>query len=77
MAPAKTGKDRRSRITVILTAHTNKGMRSRRSPFHRILATVEMKLIAPRIEEIPARWREKIARSTEGPVWARFLDSGG
>lgn len=55
MAPARTGKDNRSRITVIFTAQTNKGIRSRRSPFHRILATVVIKLIAPRIEEIPAK----------------------
>lgn len=28
IAPAKTGSDRRSRTTVIVTAHTNKGIRS-------------------------------------------------
>lgn len=68
IAPARTGRDRRRRTTVIVTAQTNKGIRSRRRPFHRILATVVIKLIAPKIEEIPARWREKIARSTEGPA---------
>lgn len=36
-----------------------------------------IKLIEPRIEEMPARWREKIAKSTEGPAWARFLERGG
>jgi len=36
-----------------------------------------MKLIAPKIDEAPARWREKIARSTEGPACAIFEDSGG
>jgi len=77
MAPARTGKDRSRRTTVIVTAHTNKGIRSSRRPFHRMLATVVIKLIAPRIEEIPAKWREKIARSTEGPAWAIFLDRGG
>lgn len=68
IAPAKTGRERSKRITVILTAQTNKGIRSNRSPFHRILATVVMKLIAPKIEEIPAKCREKIARSTDGPA---------
>lgn len=67
IAPASTGRDRRSRITVNVTAHTNRGIRSRRIPFHRILITVVMKLIAPRIDEAPAKCNEKIARSTEGP----------
>jgi hypothetical protein len=25
----------------------------------------------------PARWREKIAKSTDLPAWAIFLDRGG
>lgn len=33
-----------------------------------MLIAVVMKLIAPRIEDTPARWREKIARSTEAPA---------
>jgi hypothetical protein len=36
-------------------------------PFARIFTTVVMKFTAPKIEEAPAKWREKIARSTEGP----------
>jgi len=36
-----------------------------------------MKLSAPIIEETPAKWREKIARSTEGPAWAMLLANGG
>lgn len=38
---------------------------------------VVMKLMAPRIEETPARWREKIVRSTEAPAWARLPARGG
>lgn len=38
---------------------------------------VVMKLIAPRIEDTPARWREKMVRSTEAPAWARFPARGG
>lgn len=77
IAPARTGSDSRRRITVITAAHTNSGIRSRRSPFQRILIIVVIKLIAPKIEDAPAKWSEKMARSTEGPEWARFLASGG
>lgn len=35
------------------------------------------KFIAPSIEEIPARCRLKIARSTEPPEWLCSPDSGG
>lgn len=55
MAPASTGRDNRSRTTVIVTAHTNRGIRSNRSPCQRILITVVMKFTAPRIEDAPAR----------------------
>ena len=68
IAPANTGKDNRSKITVIVTAHTNKGIRSARIPCHRILITVVMKFTAPRIDDAPARCNEKIAKSTDGPA---------
>lgn len=68
IAPAKTGRERRSRMAVIFTAQTNKGTRSRRRPFQRIFITVVIKLTAPRIDEAPARWREKIAKSTLAPA---------
>jgi hypothetical protein len=55
IAPAKTGKDNSNNTTVIDTAHTNNGIRSNCIPCHRILITVVMKLIAPRIDEAPAR----------------------
>lgn len=42
-----------------------------------MLIIVVIKLIAPRIDEIPAKWREKIVRSTDAPAWARFPASGG
>lgn len=38
---------------------------------------VVIKLIAPKIEDTPARCKEKIARSTEAPAWARFPAKGG
>lgn len=77
IAPAKTGRERRRRTVVIFTAQTNRGIRSSRNPSLRILITVVMKLIEPRIEEAPAKCREKMARSTDGPAWAMFLDRGG
>lgn len=38
---------------------------------------VVIKLIAPKIEDTPARWREKIVKSTDVPAWARFPAKGG
>lgn len=77
IAPANTGSDKRSIIAVITTAQTNKGIRSRVIPWGRILITVEIKFTAPRIEEIPAKWSLKIAKSTEDPPWAILEDRGG
>jgi len=42
-----------------------------------MLIIVVMKLMAPRIEETPARWREKMVRSTDAPAWARLPARGG
>jgi hypothetical protein len=38
---------------------------------------VEMKLIAPPIDAIPARCKLNIAKSTDGLEWANTPDSGG
>jgi hypothetical protein len=61
----------------MVTAHTNKGIRSSVKPCHRMLITVVIKFTAPKIEDAPAKWREKIAKSTEGPACAMFLARGG
>lgn len=53
--PANTGKDKRSNRAVIKTDHTNNGTRLNVMDLLRILIIVVMKLIAPRMEEIPAR----------------------
>ena len=58
------------------TDHTNKGIRSNVIPFDRILITVVIKFTAPKIEEIPAKCKEKIAKSTEAPLWAILEDKG-
>ena len=36
-----------------------------------------MKLIAPRMEDTPAKCKEKIAKSTDLPAWAILLARGG
>jgi hypothetical protein len=55
IAPARTGRESSSRIAVRKTDHTNNGVCSIFKAGFRMLITVEIKLIAPRIEEIPAR----------------------
>lgn len=55
IAPASTGKDRRSRKAVTNTDHTNKGSRSNEIPGVRIFITVVMNFIEASIEEAPAR----------------------
>jgi len=77
IAPARTGNESKSRRAVIPTAHTNKGVWSRVIPGARILIIVEIKLIAPKMDEIPAKCKEKIAKSTEAPPWAIREDRGG
>jgi hypothetical protein len=77
IAPANTGSDKRRSRAVIPTAHTNRGVWSSDIPGVRILIIVVIKLIAPRIDETPAKCKEKIAKSTEAPLWAIPEDSGG
>lgn len=77
MPAARTGRDRRSSTAVISTDQTNRGVWYCERAGGFMLIAVVMKLIAPRIEEIPARWREKMARSTEAPAWARLPARGG
>ena len=69
IAPASTGSERRSKNAVIRTDQTNKLNRSIVIPGERILKIVVIKFTAPKIEDIPARCKEKIARSTEAPPW--------
>jgi hypothetical protein len=67
IAPANTGNDNNSNKAVITTDQTNNGIRSNVIPVDRILITVVIKFTAPKIEEIPAKCKEKIARSTDAP----------
>ena len=67
MAPASTGSDRSSRKAVTSTDHTNSGILCRVMPGARMLKMVVMKLMAPRIEEAPARCSARMAKSMAGP----------
>jgi len=53
--PAKTGRDKSNKKAVSRTDQTKRGIISKPRPEPRILLIVVIKLIAPRIEEIPAR----------------------
>ena len=77
MAPARTGRDNNNNTAVINTAHENRGIKSINIPNARRLPIVEIKLTAPKIDLAPARCREKMAKSTDAPECAIFLDNGG
>jgi hypothetical protein len=64
IAAARTGKAKTKRTAVIATDQTNKGIRPDVMPLGRIFFAVVIKLIDAKIDETPAKWREKIAKST-------------
>jgi hypothetical protein len=61
IAPANTGRDSSNKVAVIKTDQANKGVRSKNIPRVRILPTVLIKFTAPKIEDTPAKCKEKIA----------------
>jgi hypothetical protein len=67
IAPANTGNDNNNNTAVIKTAQAYKGNLCINIPGQRILKIVTIKLIAPKIEEAPAKCKLNIAKSTEGP----------
>lgn len=78
IAPASTGKLVINKTAVTEMAHSIKGIRSKEIALVvREQIIVVRKLILPRIEEIPAKWRLKIAKSTEIPEWYLESDNGG
>jgi hypothetical protein len=42
-----------------------------------MLKIVQMKLIAPKMEDAPDKCKLNIAKSTDPPEWAVALDNGG
>ena len=77
MAPANTGSDNKSRNTVTRIDHTKSGILCIVMPGARMLKMVVMKLMAPRMEEAPARCMDRMAKSTAGPGWPVVEESGG
>jgi len=75
--PANTGKDNNSNIAVTKTAQTNKGNLCHVIPGARIFAIVVMKFIAPNIEDIPAKCKLNIVRSTAPLECDCIPDKGG
>jgi len=77
MAPARTGSDSSRRTIVNIIDHANNGTRSIDMPFDRMFIVVLIKLILLMIDDAPARCREKISISTDGPLCIIFLAKGG
>ena len=77
IAPAKTGTANNNKIVVILIDQVNKVNCSNFLLIFFILIIVVIKLIAPIIDDIPARCKEKIDKSTDIPSWLIFKDKGG
>ncbi len=67
IAPARTGSANSSMNAVTSTAQTKSGILCMVMPGARMLKIVVMKLIAPRIDDAPARCSAKITMSTAGP----------
>jgi hypothetical protein len=65
--PANTGNDNNNSIAVTKIAQTNKGNLCIVIPGALIFNTVVIKLIAPKIDDIPDKCKLNIARSTEAP----------
>ena len=59
------------------TDQANSGILCKVMPGARMLKIVVMKLIAPRIDEAPARCSERITKSIAGPGEPAFDENGG
>lgn len=68
MAPASTGKDSSRRIAVTRIDQASRGTLSIEIFLWCMLRIVAIKLIAPRMDDIPAMCKEKMVRSMEGPL---------
>ena len=77
IAPANTGNDNINNTAVINTAHTNNGSLCIVIPGALIFTIVVMKFIAPNIDDIPARCKLNIAKSTAPPGMYSTDDNGG
>jgi hypothetical protein len=75
--PANTGKDKINKKAVIKTAQTKRGNLCIVIPGALILKIVVIKFTVPKIEDVPAKCKLNIAKSTEPPEWKPMLDNGG
>lgn len=67
IAPANTGNDNNNKKAVTHTVQTNNGKRLKIIPLHLMLLIVTIKLIAPAIDEAPAKCKLNMAQSIEAP----------
>ena len=74
---ANTGNAKISSSAVINRAQGSKGVISNVTQGSRIFSTVVIIFNEAIIEENPARWRDIIARSTDGSFWPTNLERGG
>jgi hypothetical protein len=77
MPPARTGREAKSKNAVTTTLQTNKETLSKFTSEPRKFQKVVIKLILLKIDPRPAKWRLKILKSTEIPLWPRVLLRGG
>mgnify|MGYP003671749337 CR=1 FL=1 len=77
IAPASTGSDSSSRKAVTSTDQANSGILCSVMPGARMFRIVVMKLMAPRIEDAPARCSDRMPKSIAGPGLPSDEDSGG
>jgi len=75
--PANTGRESNNKTAVTKIAQPNNGILCNTCPGILIFIIVVMKLTAPNIEEIPAKCKLNIARSTEPPECACAPANGG
>lgn len=67
MAPASTGRDSNKSTVVTKMDQIKRGIQSNLINPDFIFKIVEMKFTDPKIEEMPAKCKLKIAKSTENP----------
>lgn len=77
MPAAKTGRESKRRMVVIRIDHTKRGVWYWEMAGGFMLIIVVIKLIDARMEETPAKCKEKIVKSTDAPACARFPANGG
>jgi len=75
--PAKTGRDKTNKIAVKKILHKIRGIFSQFIRVGRAFNIVQRKLIDPPMEEAPAMWSLKIAKSTLHPGCPKISLMGG